>query len=51
MCIFGSIRDEIGKFETGKIYIYESYENNHDSCIAKRICNEHKKILVKKGVG
>lgn len=42
---------EIGKFENGKIYIYENYENNHDRCIAKQICNEHKKILVKKGVG
>ena len=42
---------EIGKFKNGKIYIYENYENNHDRCIAKQICNEHKKILVKKGVG
>lgn len=41
---------EIGKFENGNIYIGEEFVNNHDSCIAKQICNEYKKILVKKGV-
>lgn len=41
---------EIGKFENGKIYIYDSYDNNHDSCLAKQACNEHKKILIKKGM-
>lgn len=40
---------EIGKFENGKIYIYDNYENNHDSCLVKQVCNERKKILIKKG--
>ena len=41
---------EIGKYENGKILLYEEYYNNHDMCYAKEICNENKKCLKKKGV-
>lgn len=49
-CIFlAHPGNEIGKYKDGCIYIEEAYENSHDKCIAKEICNEHKKILIKKG--
>lgn len=49
-CVFlAQPGNEIGKYENGCIFIDEGYENSHDICIVKEICNEYKKILVKRG--
>ena len=49
-CVFlAQPGNEIGKYENGRIFIDESYENDHSKCAAKELCNEHKKILVKRG--
>lgn len=41
---------EIGKFINDKLYVNDEYINNHDECLAHSACNEHKKVLIKKGV-
>lgn len=48
-CVFlAQPGNEIGKYDNGCIFINDEYENNHNSCLAKEICNEHKKLLLRR---
>ncbi len=50
-CVFlAQSGNEIGKYEKGCIFIDDDYKNDHGKCIAKEICNEHKKILVRRKI-
>lgn len=48
-CVFlAQPGNEIGKYENGCIFIDEGYENDHSKCIAREICNAHKKVLIRR---
>lgn len=40
---------EIGEYTNGQIYLFDNYDNNCNTCLAKEICNENKQLILKRG--